>query len=376
MRRALALALCLLAGPGAAEGETTAAARAAADRLAVASALLAAAEGAEDRIAALTETVQAYEDGLAAMREGLRRVAIRERALRLELDARSEEVSELLGVLMTMGRAPAPLLLLHPSGPLGTARGGMIVSEVAPALQERAETLAADLQEVAELRSLQDSAAETLRAGLEGAQTARAELAAAVQARTDLPRRFADDPVRTALLLASAETLGAFASGLAQIVDEDLGGVAPDATARRGMLGLPVQGRVLRRAGEPDAAGIVRPGWIVATRPRALVTAPVAATIRFQGPLLDYGTVMILEPAPGVLFVLAGLGEAFGEAGQILPEGAPVGLMGGELPPVDAILTETADGGGALLSETLYLEVREGDSPIDPATWFAAEAAR
>lgn len=368
--------LCLLfAGHALAQGqgETAEAATAAAARLEAASIMLDEADRGSDRVAALTETVQAYQDGLLALREGLRRAAIRQRAIEAELDARSDEVAELLGVLQTMGRAPAPLLLLHPSGPLGTARGGMMVSEVTPALQVRVDELRADLEEVSQLRALQDSAAETLRDGLDGAQEARARLSQAISDRTDLPQRFTEDPVRTALLIASTETLSAFASGLADIVDQDLGGVAPDASAMKGGLSLPVQGAVLRRFNQADAAGIVRPGLVIAARPRALVTSPTAATVRFRGQLLDYGNVIILEPAPQVLIVVAGLSEVFGEAGQVLPQGAPIGLMGGEQPGVDAILTESASGVGGGRSETLYLEVREGQSEVDPATWFALE---
>lgn len=368
--------LCLvLAGAAHAQGqgETAQATAAAAARLEAASVLLQQAEGGSDRIAALTETVQAYEDGLVALRDGLRRAAIRQRAIEAELAARSGEVADLLGVLQTMGRAPAPLLLLHPTGPLGTARSGLIVSEVTPALQARVDDLKTDLEELAQLQALQDSAADTLGRGLEEAQEARAQLSLAISERTDLPLRFTEDPVRTALLLASTETLSAFASGLADVVDREFAGVAPDATAMKGGLALPVQGTVLRGFNQADAAGIVRPGLVVAARPRALVTTPAAATVRFRGPLLDYGNVIILEPAPDVLIVVAGLAEVFGEAGQVLPQGAPIGLMGGDPPGVDAILTETAAGTGGGRTETLYLEVREGQSEVDPATWFALE---
>ena len=372
MLRAAILALAL-AGSAQAQGETALAAQAAADRLEAASVMLDQASRGSDRIAALTETVQAYEDGLVALRDGLRRAAIRQRAIEAELDARSDEVAELLAVLQTMGRAPAPLLLLHPSGPLGTARGGMMVSEVTPALQERVDDLRADLEEVSQLRALQDSAADTLQRGLDGAQQARAQLSEAISERTDLPQKFIEDPVSTALLIASTETLSAFASGLADVVDQDLSTAAPDASAMKGGLALPVQGTVLRGFNQADAAGIVRPGLVIAARPRALVTTPAAATVRFRGPLLDYGNVIILEPAPDVLIVVAGLAEVFGEAGQVLPQGAPIGMMGGEMPSVDAILTETAAGTGLGRSETLYLEVREGQSEVDPATWFALD---
>ena len=375
----LCLLLCLLlgqllwAGGAQAQSETALAAEAAADRLEAASLLLDGASSASDQIAALTETVQAYEDGLTALLDGLRRAAIRQRALEGELAARSDEVARLLAVLMTMGRAPAPLLLLHPSGPAGTARSGMILADVTPALQVKVDELRLSLEELDQLQQVQDSAADTLRRGLDGAQQARTALSEAVSNRTDLPQRFTEDEVGTALLIASTETLDAFASGLDGNVSDAQDIPLPDARARMGQIPLPVQGDLLRGFNAADAAGVERPGIIIATRPRALVTAPFAATLRYRGPLLDYGNVMILEPAADVLVVFAGLAEVFGETGQVLPEGTPIGLMGGVAPEVDAILTETAQGSGAQRSETLYIEVRDGQSPVDPATWFAVE---
>jgi len=71
--------------------------------------------------------------------------------------------------------------------------------------------------------------------------------------------------------------------------------------------------------------------------------------------------------------VLAGMAEVFGDVGEVLPQGAPVGLMGGTLPDVDEILTETSQGNAGRRTQTLYLEVRDGQVTTDPATWFAVE---
>ena len=131
-------------------------------------------------------------------------------------------------------------------------------------------------------------------------------------------------------------------------------------------MGRPVSGTTRR-------AGVTRDGVIIAARPRAMVVSPTAATIRYRGPLLDLGNVVILEPQADLLFVLSGLAEVFGEAGQVIPAGAPVGLMGGADPEVEAILSLTGDGAGTDRSETLYIEVREGGDPVDPETWFQTE---
>jgi septal ring factor EnvC (AmiA/AmiB activator) len=204
-------------------------------------------------------------------------------------------------------------------------------------------------------------------------QQARAELSMAIANRTDLPRRFTEDPVRTAILVSSSESLAAFADGLSEMSDTPISPDDSDVSDLKGRIDLPVQGVVLRRAGEADAAGIAREGLILATRPRAIVTTPVAATIRYRGPLLDLGNVVILEPQADTLFVLSGMGEVFGEAGQVIPAGTAVGLMGGEAPEIGAFLSLSGDGTGTDRSETLYMEVRESGRPVDPETWFRTD---
>ncbi|MBO9450465.1 peptidase M23 [Tropicibacter sp. R16_0] len=371
--RATLLGLMLWGGTATAEIDPAEAAQDAALLLEQAGIALSEADSARDRVRALTATVQAYEAGLAAMRDGLRRVSTREGQLTAQLRAREDEIAQLLGVLQTIETSEPPVLLLHPAGPMGAARSAMMLAEVTPGLNARAQQLARDLDEVTTLRTLQEDAAQKLEHGLAGVQKARSELSLAIANRTDLPKRFTEDPVRTAILISSTETLDGFASGLAEMADGEISSSSADITSRKGSLSLPVQGLILRRSGEADAAGIKRDGVIVATRPRALVTSPTAATIRYLGPLLDLGNVVILEPQPDTLFVLSGLQEVYGEAGQVLPEGAPVGLMGGAAPEIGAILSLSGDGTGTDRTETLYIEVREGGSPVDPDEWFRTD---
>jgi septal ring factor EnvC (AmiA/AmiB activator) len=357
--RAAALALSL-AGPLWA-ADTAATARAAAEALRAAIADLETARAGRDQVAALTAAIGAYETGLGALREALRQATIREAALTMRLAAERERVARLLGVLSGLDQDPGPLLLLHPAGPLGMARSGMLLTEVTPALEAEVAALRAQLAEVTALRAAQAEATAALGAGLDAAQAARTALSRAIAGRTELPRRLTDDPAMLAALAANVETLDAMAGALESSPDGD----GPDFASARGTLPLPVRGRLIRRAGEADMAGIVRPGIVLATRPEALVTAPVAGTIRYRGPLGDYGIVMLFEPAPGYLLVLAGMGAVFGETGEIVAAGAPLGLMGGR----EALAPR--EGAGVADTETLYIELRKDAVPIDPAPWFA-----
>ena len=374
MKSFLALAFLLLGVPAAAQGDAAALAQEAVAALELASEQLDAADTARDRVKALTQTVQAYEDGLVAIRASLRSATIRETQMRRQLQARDKEIGELLSVLQTITPDGAPTHFFHPAGPKGTVRAGLLLAELTPALNQRATQLRDELADVETLRGLQEQAAKQLQAGLAELQTARTALNQAMAERTDLPRRFTEDPVRTAILIDSSETLDAFSTGLANISSGDVAWEAPTIEDQIGALPMPARGLILRKAGESDAAGIKRPGILLATRPGALVTAPTAATLRYVGPLLDYGNVVILEPRPETLFVIAGLDVTYGTTGEIITEGTPLGLMGG-LPGADALsgASTGSDQTGAERSETLYIEVRQDNVPEDPLAWFSTD---
>ena len=357
--------LCL-AGPVWAQDDVAGAAAKASAALQSSVAALQEAKSAKDRVAALTITIKAYESGLTALREALRQAQLRETSLTLQFQSKRDRIAQLLGVLSSLESEPTPLMLLHPAGPLGTVRSGMLLADVTPALQAEATALRADLQELHDLRLLQTAAGTTLTEGLQAATDARSALNQAISDRTALPKRFTDDPETLRLLLQSADTLDAFASGLSP-QDSTVQGFA----AAKGTLPWPVLGQIILMPGETDASGVTRPGVMLATRPLALITAPWAATIRYRGPLLDYGNVMILEPGGGYLLILAGLDTVYGEVGDVVAAGAPLGLMGGTGAETADILSPTTQGGGADQSETLYLELRQGAEPIDPTAFFA-----
>lgn len=373
MKWALVILMCCLPFAAHPQQDSAERARAAMQMLQEASAQLDVAETARDRVRALTQTIQAFEEGLGLLRSGLRRAAVREAQLAAQLQARNEEVATLLAVLQRIGARQSPIAFLHPGGPTGTARSGMLLAEMSPALNARARDLRRDLEDLQRLRALQTDAADELLAGLTEVQSARTALNQAIAERTELPRRFTQDPVREAILLASTETLGSFADGLSRVVVDETQAAPATLEGDKGDLPLPVQGVILRGAGEADAAGITRPGLIMATRAKAIVTSPVAATIRYTGPLLDLGQVVILEPQAEVLFVLAGLDVVYGSAGEVIDAGAPLGLMGDAVAENRRQLSTDGDDTGAARSETLYIEVRHQNAAEDPSLWFRTD---
>ncbi|MFD1880156.1 murein hydrolase activator EnvC family protein [Paracoccus pacificus] len=372
---------CVAAGavaatPAGDASATTEAARdaiAAAEQLRSAMGMLDQALTADDQVVALTQMIRAYETGLGALRDGLRRAGVREQEIRQSYELHRDRLSRTLGAMTVMERSPETLLLLHPDGPEATARAGMIMAAVTPTLRAEADRLRASLEEIAVIRSLEQASAQTLSEGLIQVQEARRLLASAVTDRSSLPVRFLEDPKEVQQLLSSADTLDAFATGLASL-ENDVGAPTGDFVSAKGALSMPVTGTVLRKYREPDAAGVRRPGLVIATQPRALVTTPWPATIRYRGPLLDYGNVMIIEPAKGYLLIFAGMAQVFGATGDVLAAGEPLGLMGGTEGKAEEFgsrfVADAAAGGAAGQSETLYVELRRDKETLDPSEWF------
>ncbi len=358
----LALCLCLAFAPAAKAQTPADLARDASTYLSQAAVSLSEADGARDRIAALTTTVRAYERGLAAMREGLRQASLEESALRERLAGRDAELMELLATLQSIERSGGATQMLHPDGLLPAIRAGMLASAFVPALNTRAQSVALELSEMRAIVALQTAGQAQLEEGLAGIRAARLALSKAVSNRTDLPEPAATDDATMEALINSSETLAAFADNFtttptnADVLDQTWD--------------LPVMGRMLRAFDEPDTGGVRRPGWVLATEARAIVTTPVAATVRFAGDLPDFGTVVILEPRAGELLILAGAADIFVRRDQILSKGEPIGLMGGDFALAQEKLIETEQGGGQPWRETLYIELRQGREPVDPASRF------
>ncbi|PTX00819.1 murein hydrolase activator EnvC family protein [Pararhodobacter aggregans] len=363
--RILALLACL-AAPAPAVADTAGNAQAAAIALLNAIDSLAEARRAPDQVAALTQAIQAHEAGLSALREGLREAALREASINRVLEQQQAQVSRILGAMMAVERIEGPVMLVHPQGPLATARAGMMIADVAAGMQAEADRIGALARELAALRELRETAVDTLAAGLASLQGARAELSQAMADRRDLPPRVGDDETRMLALLESVRTLQDLATGLATR-PSGASAELPIFDTARGRLPMPVIGTQLRAFGEADAAGITRPGLVVATEPGALVTAPWYGTVRYRGPLLDYGNVVLLEPGEGWLIVLAGLDLVYPRQGEVVAQGDALGLMPGGATGADEFVQADQVAGR---SETLYLELRQDGQAIDPADWF------
>lgn len=362
--RLAALLALVLAAPGAAV--TPSSEHPVIVRLRAAEAALSAASDPRLRLAALGEAAAAQEAALAALRAELRALAPRRAEALADMEAERRAGFAAASALDRLARAPGGAFFAHPGGAVAAARAGMMLGGAAPALARRAEAARLRLAGFVGLEAQRRRAAEAAAAALEALRATRAEIAEAIAARAardGLPPALERAAQRDAAALA--EAAGALAALLTAPTPPQ--GVLPSG------LPPPALGRVPPGRGgapAPGSRGGPVSGVALATAPWALVRAPATATLRYAGQVGGLGLVAVLEPAPGVLIVLRGLSRIDRAAGETLLAGEPLGAMGGPPPASEEFLVEATAPGGADEEQMLYIEVRQGGIPVDPAALF------
>jgi septal ring factor EnvC (AmiA/AmiB activator) len=118
----------------------------------------------------------------------------------------------------------------------------------------------------------------------------------------------------------------------------------------RGRLPLPLPGRVeVRPATRPGSPG---PGLEMLAPANTPVRAVYSARVAFSDDYPDYGLTVILDHGGRHYTVSANLGRLDVRAGDAVPSGGRIGLVGGATPAV------------------LYFEIRSDTDALDPAEWF------
>jgi murein hydrolase activator len=286
----------------------------------------------------------------------LAEMSVLETELAVRVGANSNRLSRLLGALQMYSRNPPPALFVHPQDAKDAVRAAILIRAVMPDLEARARAYAAEVDQSRRLRRQVAAGSAELFTAESAAADQKSKLEAAIAEKTALERQLSSN-----VLVADREI--AAIAGRAQTLSKLLGGLpanaAANASLRPASLRPPAIGPVVSRFGERKGEGAPSEGWTWRPPPGSPVAAPAAGLVEFAGPLYGWGQVLIMRLGGDYHLVLAGMGEITVKPGQSVADAQPVGRM--------ANSGHTDVGSG--LAE-LYLEVRNGNRPVDPAQFI------
>ena len=303
------------------------------------------------------------------------------------LSVESGNLSDVLAALQSLEMSRPPALLVTPDDANEAARAAMLLSDAAPALEERASTLRAAIDRLASLSAALDRDKSALLEANEELAARRdvlTELTAQKEEERDVAERLAAAAQReTARLAARATSLRDLLRRLERLAHSVTPRLkppppapetpalaspasppsikreapAPYVAARRfadakGALRPPVAGRLTGQFGRVRPEGGRFEGVRFVARDQAIVTAPFEGRIVFAMGWEPVGNMIVLDVGGGYHIVFKGVGAIMVEESQRIAAGEPIAQM---------------TNGGA----SLDLEIRRNGEPVNPALWLS-----
>ncbi len=358
----------------------------------------------ESSIAAARKA-QDYETRLSGLETQLSELKNLEADKVASLRARRAQLGGTLAALQRIALQPTDALIVAPGSPVDTVRSAMLLRVAIPAIEQRAQALRADLDELTALRRQIALQRDELAATNSALEAERGRISALIQrkskARTATAAEQTAARARAARLAAQAKDLRDLMARigreakeraereraerdrakreaerapdrapLASEAEQPAPTPAPDTTTRlalvkpdnirpfpdaRQSLVMPARGRVVVRYGQSRGTGGGAKGITILARQGAQVVAPFDGQVVYAGPFRRYGQILIIEHGGRYHTLLAGLDRIDAVVGQWLLAGEPVGVLGSPR-------NENPE---------LYLELRQAGQPINPLPWLA-----
>jgi septal ring factor EnvC (AmiA/AmiB activator) len=282
----------------------------------------------------------------------------------------------LAAALVRLARLPPEAGLGLQKSPLDLVRSGMVLRSMLPAMETRAAVLRAEISELASLRDelhfryLETARLERELTERQSALAALIDKRAAQHARKEQERQ--GQAERIAALAAQAGSLREVIGRLEResaltrelppfpAPETVFALVMPESQAGQAGSIWPVSGTIKEPFGHTDGQGGISRGVTIAAPANAVVISPLAGSVRFAGPFLNYKHILILEHAGGYHSLIAGLDRIDAVLGDAILAGEPVGAMG-----------SSAEGGS-----DLYFELRQNGQPINPQQALATGAVK
>jgi septal ring factor EnvC (AmiA/AmiB activator) len=377
------------------------------DRVAKMQADIAAMKGDREKqnaaLIAAGERVKTAEADIAGVQNKIGDLIVQELDTRGRLDGADASISNVLAALERISRDPPPALVVDPSDALGSARSAMLISAILPQLKTRADQVISDLDHLAGIKAAAQGEENKLKANfdvLEEEQLRIATLIAAKKQNEAVANITLAEEQREAQ--ATADKAGALKTLVATLAQRAKAlAVAADATAEansggkapklppetvklalanperqepavpfqsaKGFLEFPAQGINVINYGDGDGFGGISNGLSVVTRAGASVLAPADGSVLFAGDYLNYGQIVILDAGQDYSILLAGLDKVAVQPGQFVKMGEAVGMMGSRT------AGRTVATSAGVANPTLYIELRNKNSPMDPTGWWASQ---
>jgi septal ring factor EnvC (AmiA/AmiB activator) len=294
------------------------------------------------------------EAGLRDLEKRVGELTTQEQVLKAKLENDHGSIATTILALERMRRVPPELMIIRPGAPLATAQTAMLLQNLLPALDHRAQSISTDIKNLRDVQDKLASDQKSLRDSKASLDKQNAELSKLMEARekefksTNAAYKFS--AARAARFAAEAQSLAELVSRIEQDsprTADRSGDPAPRKRSKSSgsLKGLgkgiwPASGRMVARFGDYDGLGAEIMGVKIGASPKSIVVTPIQGIVKYSGAFRSYGQLVIVEHANGYHSLIAGMDRVNVGIGQKLKTGNRSDICRHHLPgrSPDAIL--------------------------------------
>jgi murein hydrolase activator len=324
----------------------------------------------QEKLVKLTRQLQQKDTQLEAVQRKLDKIEHELQEKEESFAVRRRKLDGLSRMAIRLSRTPPQAMVLMPVDGKNRMQAAHALSFLSAEMKIQAEKIQEEMSAIADLKETVEADKEKAEKMRDANQAEKKKFEALMKTRGQLRAKLAASRAREekkiAQLARKANSLQELlvalevesqkkrmvGRGADKDVDSGAGirgerGRLRSFKSARGDIRAPVSGRVVEAYGVGGSKGIK-----IAARGSATVVAPFDAEVAYSGTFLNYGRMVILKHRGEYHTLLAGLARIDVQTGEFLLEGEPIGAM---------------DGGE---KKTLYVELRENNQPVNPASWI------
>jgi len=311
----------------------------------------------------LADEIQKNEADLRDKENALSVLQKQMQAKQNEYHAQEKQHIALVKSMVHLSRTPRMAFVAQPASLPEVLRTGKVLEMTSEAVQQKANELSIQIQELAKLQTKihqnRESIIKKQHALMDKRETLSKELVRREAMHRQLDKDYSREKEKIGNLSKKSSSLKELLASLER-ERKTLAGIGipqakPSPPGKPGSRSAkkPVVGDILQKYGSKSKSGESLKGVVLQTAANAQVVSPANGEVVFTGPFLEYGPMVIVRHDDGVHTLLAGLNQIQTDIGQRVLVGEPLGVMG--------VATD---------AKKLYVEVRKGSKPVDPTPWI------
>ena len=309
----------------------------------------------------LAKRTQEYDSQLLLLKENIDALSSQTSKIKKQLNIATRDLMGIISTMQRVSKNPENALLLYPGTPAEAIKSTALLKSILPQINNKRVFIEKNLKDLEIINQDLLGKKKTFQKKSIELSKVQGDLQKKLNKKTILQRKIIKKSKalknKEKKLLAKIKTIKNFLERIK--IEENarkkqIRKTKPKNIKRfpaRGKIRVPAIGRLIKAFNQRNESGKRNTGITIKTRSNSNVVTPFDGYVSYAGHFGNLGKVVIISHEGGYNSVLVGLNSTYVNTGVWVLTGEPIGKMG-------------------KIKNTLHIEIRYGQKPLNPLRWM------